>query len=101
MMFDETSKKWIERFKTFVLTMFWLYLAAAVVLCICGWSDCFWITDTAFMDGIIFLAGGTLIAFGHLLLGMVIVQLLNNIQIIREKIVSIEKNNKSKETQNF
>lgn len=85
-MFDERSEKCINIYKGYTIVMFWLYVVAAVVLCIVGWCDCIWITDSAFLDGLILLAGGLFIAFAHLVVNMVIIQLLTNIQIIREKI---------------
>ena len=87
-MFNENSGKWIGLYKGFTIVMFWLYVAAAVVMCILGWTDVLWWTDSAFLDGLICLVGGLLVAFGQLVVNMLIIQLLNNVQIIRKKLVN-------------
>lgn len=85
-MFDETSGKWIKIFKGYAVAKFWLYVIAGAIMCFVGWSgELRWIDD-GFLDGIIWLAGGFLLAYVQLVVNMLIIQLLNNIQIIREKV---------------
>lgn len=87
-MFNENDGKWIGYYKTYTIVMFWLYAAAAVVMCILGWTEVFWWTASAFLDGLICLAGGLLLGFVQLVCNMLIIQLLNNVQTIRETITS-------------
>ena len=87
-MFNEKDGKWIGYYKTYTIVMFWLYAAAAVVVCILGWTEVFWWTASAFLDGLICLAGGLLIAFGQLVVNMLIIQFLNNVQTIRETVTN-------------
>lgn len=83
-MFDEKSDIWLNIYKGYIQVMFWLYAVAGVVLCILGWCDCIWITDSLFLDGLILLASGAFMAFTHLLFNMLILQFLMNVQSIRE-----------------
>jgi hypothetical protein len=85
-MFDERSEKCMNIYKGYTKVMFWLYVVAASVLCIVAWCDCIYITDSAFLDGLILLTGGLFVAFTHFVVNMLLIQLLTNVQIIREKI---------------
>ena len=88
MMFNENDCKWIRYYKTFTIIMFWLFIAATAVMAILGWCGEFWIIDAGFLDGIVFLASGLVVAYGHLICNMLIIQLLNNVQVIREKLAT-------------
>lgn len=85
-MFNEKSNQWIKIFKGYTKVMFWICIVAAVILCILGWCDCFWITNSIFIDGLILLACGVFAAFAQLVVNMLIIQYLNNVQVIREKV---------------
>ena len=85
-MFDERSEKWIKFFKGYAVTMFWLWVAAGVIMCFVGWDGGLWLIDAGFIDGIICLAGGFIVAYVQLAVNMLIIQFFNNVQIIREKI---------------
>lgn len=85
-MFDERDEKWISWLKNYIVALFWIYVAASVVLCIMGWFDCFYIVGSPFVDGLIFLGGGLVFAFFHLTIGMLIIQFLDNVQFIRNNI---------------
>ena len=84
-MFNEKGNRWLKLFKIYTIVMFWIYVAGAVVMCICGWSDVLW-WISPFLDGIICLTGGSLVAAAHLISNMLIMQFLNNVQIIRERV---------------
>lgn len=85
-MFNEKSSKWIGFFKCYTIVMFWLCIVADVIMCFVGWSGVLWWTESDFIDGLICLIGGVFVTFVQLVLNMLIIQLLNNIQIIRENI---------------
>ncbi len=87
-MFNEKSTKWIKTLKTFTIVMFFVFLLAALVLSIISWSGAELLFDdaAAFFEGLIFLGIGAFVAISQLVINMLIIQLLNNVQIIREKI---------------
>lgn len=85
-MFDETSGKWIKIFKGYAVAMFWLYITVGAIMCLVAWSGELGFIDEGFFDGIICLAGGFILAYAQLVVNMLVIQLLNNIQIIREKV---------------
>lgn len=78
-LFDERSGRWIKILKVFTMVMFWLYIAAGAVLFLAEVSE-----DAGI--GLVCLLGGVLLAFVQLVLNMLIIQLLNNVQTIREKL---------------
>ena len=85
-MFDEKSGKWIQIFKGYTKVMFWAYIAMGVVLFFAGLAgELYWI-DGEFIDGIAGLLCGAFAAFVHLVVHMLIIQFLNNVQVIREKL---------------
>ncbi len=99
-MFNEKSGKWIRIFKIYTKVMFWLCISVAVVCCLSRWADGiwnitarwypgFWYTGESVIDGLICLVGGGILAFAQLVVNMLILQYLNNIQIIREKVESM------------
>lgn len=85
-MFDEREGKWINIFKKYTQVMFWLCIVAAVYMCLVGWAGSLWWTGVDFLDGIICLAGGVFIAFAQLVVNVLIIQFLNNVQVMREKV---------------
>ena len=85
-MYDERDEKWIRIYRTYIIIMFWVYVLAAAVCCICGWCRVFWWTNSFFMDGILCLFGGLITAYAHLVCNMVILNFLANVQAIREKV---------------
>lgn len=91
-MFDERDYVWLDYYKLYIVVMFWLYIVAAAAGCICGWCGVFWLTDSYFLDGIIALIGGLIIAATHLICNMVVLNFFTNVQSIR-----IEIENKSSE----
>ena len=84
--FDEKSSKWIQWYKNITIVLFWIYMLAAFITGCAAWADNLWITDDPFLDGLICLAGGCVVAFVQLVVNMLIIQLLNNVQSIREKL---------------
>ena len=89
-MFDERSDKWVRIFKGYTQVAFWVEIVASAVLCICGWADLIWITGSPFLDGLILLGGGIVIAYSNLVINMLMVQFLNNVQLIRKKFIEDE-----------
>lgn len=87
-MFNENDGKWIGYYKTYTIVMFWLYVVATIVMCILDWTWVIWIIDGGFLDTLIILVSGFLVAGGHLIGNMLIIQLLNNIQTIRETVAN-------------
>lgn len=66
---------------------FWLLIVVAVICSIQGFTENMWIVDeTPLIDGLLFLIVGIFAACAHLVINMLILQFLNNVQIIREKI---------------
>ncbi len=87
-MFNEKSTKWIKILKAFTIVVFFVFLLTSIVLCIISWTGAELLFDdaVAFLEGLVFLAAGTILAFSQLVINMLIIQLLNNVQIIREGI---------------
>lgn len=79
-LFDERSGRWIKILKVFTQVMFWLYIAAGAILFLVSLAE-----DTVEI-GFVFLLGGVLVAFVQLVVNMLVIQLLNNVQVIREKL---------------
>ena len=84
--FNERSSIWIKIFRVYTIVMFWLFLIAGFILCYLSWNEHFLITDSYILDGIILLGCGCFLAFTQAVANMLILQLLSNIQLIREKI---------------
>ena len=93
--FDERSDKWISIFQKYTQVAFWVEIVASAVLCICGWTDLIWITGSPFLDGLILLGGGIVIAYSNLVINMLMVQFLNIVQLIRKKLIGDEHNGDS------
>ena len=85
-MFNEKSAKWIKIYKIFVIVSFFVLLLGGVLL---GILDVTCVVDIMYDDGIdlvIWTLSGVITAFLELVCGMLILNFLNNVQIIREKI---------------
>ena len=89
-MCDERSQKGIKIYKNITVIMFWLYIAAGVAMFFMGLDGFFWWIDGGFLDGIICLAAGVIVGYINLVVNMLVIQFLNNVQIIREKIENKE-----------
>ena len=89
-MFDERSEKWIKIYKNITVIMFWLYVAAGVAMFFMGLDGWFGWLDDGFLDGLIGLAAGVGVGYITLVVNMLVIQFLNNVQIIREKIENKE-----------
>lgn len=86
-MFDENSNKCLKIYKGYTMITFWLLIVAAVICCFMGFAEEMWIIDVMpLLDGLAFLIVGIFAACVHLVVNMLIIQFLNNVQIIREKI---------------
>ncbi len=85
-MFNEKSSIWIKIYKTITLIIFWLYVLAGVVMFLMGLDGSLWWIDGGIIDGIIGLAGSFIAGYITLVVNMLIIQFLNNVQLIREKL---------------
>ena len=85
-MFDEKSPKWIKIYTGFTKVMFWLYIVAGAFMCFAGWVGELDLIDEGFIDGLVAMICFGLVAFVHLTVNMLIIQFLNNVQLIREKL---------------
>ena len=85
-MFNEKSSIWIKIYKTITLIIFWLYVLAGVVMFLMGLEGSLWWIDGGIIDGIIGLAGSFIAGYITLVVNMLIIQFLNNVQLIREKL---------------
>ncbi|NMA23631.1 MAG: hypothetical protein GX938_09040 [Spirochaetales bacterium] len=89
-MFDKKSYKWIDIYRGIVIAFLWIYIAAGVY----AFIDNQWIGDIFdiyiaggyFIGSTLLLFAGFAIGYVQLVANMLIIQLLNNVQIIREKI---------------
>ena len=88
--FDEKSRVWIDWFKTGTKLVFWMDIAAAIVLCIAAWFGVELLIGAPFWDGLLLLVIGVFVAFAQLVCNMLIMQLLNNVQVIREKMEKMQ-----------
>lgn len=84
--FDEKNPIWINAYKTISVIIFFILIALSLVFGILGLTCIVSITNYPFLDGIILLGLGLIASFAELIVSMVIVQLLTNVQIIREKL---------------
>ena len=90
-MFDERSEKWIRIYKGITVAFFWICVVGGVLGGIGDATASFLDfglggDDDGFLDLIVWVLG--IGGFGciQLVANMLIIQLLNNVQIIREKI---------------
>ena len=90
-MFDEKSTKWIKIYKGIVVAIFWIFVVGGVIG---GIGDCssefldlgLGGDDDGILDLLVWVVGLGGIGFIQLVTNMLVIQLLNNVQIIREKI---------------
>ncbi len=90
-MFDERSEKWIKIYKGITVTLFWIYIIFGVIAGIGDSSTGFLDIgiggdDDGFFDFIVWVLASGFVGFFQLVANMLIIQFLNNVQIIREKI---------------
>ena len=91
-LFNEKSKIWIKCYKIIAMVLFFLFVGLGVIGGIC---DCFALDpfdvglggdDDGLLDLLVWLIIGGGFGFLQLVSNMLIIQLLNNIQIIRKKL---------------
>lgn len=90
-MFDEKSSKWIRIYKGITIALFFVFVLFGLIA---GIGDAsgeildFGIggDDDGFLDFIIWLIVGAGVGFIQLVANMLLIQLLNNVQTIREKL---------------
>ena len=91
-MFDETNDKWIKIYKAITIILFFGILLFSLVAGIGDATDNFLDIldiDGVFFDFIVWILVGAVVGTIHLVVNMLLIQLFNNIQIIREKVVII------------
>ena len=89
-MFDEKSEKWIRIYKKITIAAFWCWSVFGILAAIDNWFiwevfDIF-LFGGEFWGGVLLLLCGFGIGFGQLVINMLVIQFLNNVQLIREKI---------------
>ena len=91
-LFNERSKIWIKCYKIIAIVLFFIFAGLGLIGGIC---DCFGIDpfdiglggdDDGLLDLLVWIIVGGGFAFFQLVSNMLIIQLLNNIQIIRKKV---------------
>ena len=90
-MFDETNDKWIKIYKAITIILFFGILIFSLVA---GIGDALGDfldigiggDDNGFFDFIVWILVGAVVGTIHLVVNMLLIQLFNNIQIIREKV---------------
>jgi hypothetical protein len=92
-MFDEKSGRWIKIYKILTIITFGICIAFGILAGIGDASASFLDIgiggdDDGFFDFIVWVLIGGIVGFWQLVPNMLIIQFLNNIQIIREKIES-------------
>ena len=87
-MFNEKSDVWLKILRYLAVFMFGIEAIGAAVLGICGLLEVFYLTDSAFLDGMILAILGYIVAFGHLIANMLVLQFLNNVNEIRQSLVN-------------
>lgn len=90
-MFDETNDKWIKIYKAITIILFFGILLFSLVAGIGDASSDFLDIgiggdDDGFFDFIVWILVGAVVGTIHLVVNMLLIQLFNNIQIIREKV---------------
>ena len=92
-MFDEKSCKWIEIYKCLTVIAFFVFIVFGIVAGIGDAADSFLDLDlggcTIVFDFLVWAIAGIIVGFIQLVTNMLVIQLLNNVQIIRQK---VEKN---------
>ena len=86
-MFDEKSSRWIRIYRLVAITVSWIFVISGLVSAYCCWyfDGIFGIGDSWFV--IVSLAiCGFVVGYIHLVINMLVIQFLNNVQIIRQKI---------------
>ena len=90
-MFDERNEKWIKIYKGVTVTFFWLWIAFGVV----AFSDNLWFANIFcfelgyngyFLGGVVLMLASFIIGYIQLVTNMLVIQFLNNIQTIRDRI---------------
>ena len=87
-MFNEKSDVWIKILRYFAVFIFGIEAIGAAVLGISGLTEAICLTDFAFLDGMILAVLGYIVAFGHLVANMLVLQFLNNVNAIRQSLVN-------------
>lgn len=89
-LFNERSSQWIKIYKYIVVALFWIYIFIATLFGIGDASATFMDFDIGgddgFLDFILWVIIGGGAAFIQLVVNMLVIQFLNNVQLIREKI---------------
>lgn len=88
-MFNEKSGKWIKIYKGITVALFFVFIVFGMVAGIgdasCSFFDIDLGGDIGLFDFLIWVVLGSFVGYVQLVFNMLIIQLLNNVQIIREK----------------
>lgn len=88
-MFNEKSEKWIKIYKTISIVVFWCWVAVGVFaaydnIAIGNIFDIY--IGGYFLPSVVLVLCGIALGYIQLVVSMLIIQFLNNVQTIREKI---------------
>lgn len=84
--FNEKSDMCLKIYKGYTKIMFGLLIVFAFILAFKGYNCDIDITNSYMLDAFILFIVGIFAACAHLVVNMLIIQFLNNVKIIREKI---------------
>lgn len=88
-MFNEKSEKWIKIYKTITIVAFWCWVAVGAYAAYDNYfvGNIFDIyIGNYFLSSVILVLCGLAVGYAQLVVSMLVIQFLNNVQIIREKI---------------
>jgi hypothetical protein len=86
-MFNENRTCWKKIFKVFVIISFFIFVTAGLALGICDYDAAIDIIyDDTILDILVWTAAGAFLGFGNLVVGMLILNIANNAEIIRTKL---------------
>lgn len=94
-MFNEKDSKWIKIYKNITIIIFVIFIIIGTTIGYGDYSGEFFDVDLGgdtLLDYIFWILIFSTIGFMQLTFNMLIIQLLNNVQIIREKMESITEN---------
>ncbi|MBQ9993386.1 MAG: hypothetical protein IJP17_01575 [Clostridia bacterium] len=90
-MFDENSNVWIRIYKGVAIFSFCLLTLTGIIIGGISTAE----SEIPFISFILYTLGGAFFGFVQLVCNMLIINLLNNVQVIRESIEHNPKNNKN------
>ena len=85
-MFNENFSCWRNIFKVFIIITFFMYAVGGFILGLCDYDASIDIIyDDTILDILTWTAAGAFLGAYHLVAGMLILNIVNNVQIINKK----------------